>query len=332
MTHRQDPEGGGGGCARRVQVPAADARLIAPDAETGERCTTVADDGAPALEAGMPSNPAGHSSSTSPPVAVDGATIIGDAVTDTVSICSRSRVVRAFDIDTGDLVRTWDSGDPDRTKPIDIAGGETCTAHSPDIWSVSSVDEGRGLVCIPLGNRVPDQQGMARSPAVEEHSSSVVVLDVATGARERVFQTVHHHLWDMDVPAQPVLVDLTRPDGSDAPARVQPTKRGGIHVPDRRTGTPLPDVTGAPPRRAPSPRMSPPPTQPVSALTFMPDPPRGRDMWGITLSDRPACRNRFRRLNCEGRCTRRRSTDPSCIRAIPGCSTGARPRWTRCGR
>lgn len=290
-------------CARRVYMPTADARLIALDAETGERCTFFADNGELHLEAGMPYNPAGYYYSTSPPVAVAGLIIIGGAVNDNFSIYSQSGVIRAFDIDTGELVWNWDSGNPTETEPIDIAAGETYTANSPNSWSVFSVDEELGLVYIPLGNQVPDQLGMGRSPAVEEHSSSVVALNVATGRREWVFQTVHHDLWDMDVPAQPVLVDLTQDDGRTVPALVQPTKQGDIYVLNRQTGEPLLEVTEVPAPGGAIPEDFTAPTQPQSALSFMPDPLTGADMWGITMLDQLVCRIQLRRLNYEGRYT-----------------------------
>ncbi|WP_229665398.1 glucose/quinate/shikimate family membrane-bound PQQ-dependent dehydrogenase [Paracoccus acridae] len=290
-------------CARRVYMPTADARLIALDAETGERCTFFADNGELHLEAGMPYNPAGYYYSTSPPVAVAGLIIIGGAVNDNFSIYSQSGVIRAFDIDTGELVWNWDSGNPTETEPIDIAAGETYTANSPNSWSVFSVDEELGLVYIPLGNQVPDQLGMGRSPAVEEHSSSVVALNVATGQREWVFQTVHHDLWDMDVPAQPVLVDLTQDDGRTVPALVQPTKQGDIYVLHRQTGEPLLEVTEAPAPGGAIPEDFTAPTQPQSALSFMPDPLTGADMWGITMLDQLVCRIQLHRLNYEGRYT-----------------------------
>ncbi|HEV8254910.1 MAG TPA: PQQ-binding-like beta-propeller repeat protein, partial [Vicinamibacteria bacterium] len=52
------------------------------------------------------------------------------------------------------------------------------------------------------------------------------------------FQTVHHDLWDYDLPAQPVLATVRR-DGRDVPAVVQVTKTGFVFVLDRTTGQPL---------------------------------------------------------------------------------------------
>jgi quinoprotein glucose dehydrogenase len=290
-------------CVRRVYLPTADARVIGLDAETGGLCTFFGDGGEIHLEAGMPYNPAGYYYSTSPPVAVNGLLIIGGAVNDNFSIYSQSGVIRAFDIDTGELVWNWDSANPEETSPIDIAAGETYTANSPNSWSIFSVDEDLGLVYIPLGNQVPDQLGINRSPAVEEHSSSVVALDVATGQKAWVFQTVHHDLWDMDVPAQPVLVNLTLEDGGETPALVQATKQGDIYVLDRRTGSPLLDVTEEPAPSGAIPEDFTSPTQPTSALTFKPDPLNGADMWGVTMFDQLACRIQLRRLNYEGRYT-----------------------------
>jgi quinoprotein glucose dehydrogenase len=223
-------------CAARVYLPTSDARLIALDASKGEVCPGFAEGGTLRLEAGMKYNPAGYYYSTSPPVAVDDKLIIGGAVNDNYSIHAQSGVIRAFDIRSGALLWNWDSGNPDDTAPI--GPGETYTTNSPNSWSVFSVDEGLGLVYIPLGNQVPDQLGMGRSEHVERFSSSIVALDVGTGQLRWVRQTVHHDLWDMDVPAQPVLFDLRRADGTVTPALVGPTKQGDIYVLDRRADHP----------------------------------------------------------------------------------------------
>lgn len=289
-------------CPRRVYLPTADARLIALNADDGSICTSFADNGVLHLERGMKYNPAGYYYSTSPPVAVDGKLIIGGAVNDNFSVESQSGVIRAFDIDTGQLLWNWDSGNPDETAPIDIDAGETYTTNSPNSWSVFSTDAELGLVYVPMGNQVPDQLGMGRSPAVEAHSSSIVALDINTGRRAWVRQTVRHDLWDMDVPAQPVLIDLDR-NGQVVPALVGPTKQGDIWMLDRRTGEPLsprPDLpapTGAIPEDFTA------PTQPISALTYRPDALRGRDMWGLTMIDQMICRIQLKRLFYEGQYT-----------------------------
>ncbi|QND45568.1 glucose/quinate/shikimate family membrane-bound PQQ-dependent dehydrogenase (plasmid) [Rhizobium lusitanum] len=291
----------GAPCADRVYLPTSDARLIALDAADGKVCTSFADQGVLHLETGMKYNPAGYYYSTSPPVAVAGKIIVGGAVNDNYSTQEQSGVIRAFDINTGALLWNWDSGNPDQTTPL--PAGQTYTTNSPNSWSVSSVDEALGLIYIPLGNQVPDQLGMGRSANVERFSSSVVALDINTGQLKWVQQFVHHDLWDMDVPAQPVLFDMTKADGSVAPALVASTKQGDIYVLDRRTGEPLIPFKEIPAPGGTIPEDHASPTQPISDLTFSPPPLQEKDMWGVSLFDQLACRIAFHRYKYEGRYT-----------------------------
>ncbi|MGO7032413.1 glucose/quinate/shikimate family membrane-bound PQQ-dependent dehydrogenase [Rhizobium ruizarguesonis] len=302
VTYYADPAvAAGQPCAERVYLPTSDVRLIALDAADGKVCTSFADQGVLHLETGMRYNPAGYYYSTSPPVAVAGKIIVGGAVNDNYSTEEQSGVIRAFDINTGALVWNWDSGNPDVTTPI--TGDQTYTTNSPNSWSVFSVDEALGMVYIPLGNQVPDQIGINRSDNVEKFSSSIVALDIATGQMRWVRQTVHHDLWDMDVPAQPALIDLTKQDGTVVPALVGPTKQGDIYVLDRRSGEPIIPVKEIP---APGGAVSgdhTSPTQPISDLTFSPEPLQEKDMWGVSLFDQMACRIDFHRYHYEGRYT-----------------------------
>ncbi len=287
-------------CAARVFLPTSDARLIALDAASGEVCPGFGEGGTVNLWANMPNQRSGFYYSTSPPAVVNGLVIIGGAVNDNYANESPSGVIRAYDARSGALVWNWDSGNPDRTTPL--TGGETYTPNSPNSWSVFSADPALGLVYIPLGNRTPDQLGMDRSPAVERFSSSIVALDVATGQVRWVRQTVHHDLWDMDVPAQPVLIDLTTAAGP-VPALVGPTKQGEIFVLDRRTGEPIVPLHEMPAPGGAIEGDTTSPTQPVSELSFNPPPLRETDMWGASLLDQLACRIQFRSLRYEGRYT-----------------------------
>jgi quinoprotein glucose dehydrogenase len=283
----------------------ADGRLIALDPDTGAVCRSFGGGrGQIDLWAHMPYLMPGSYYATSPVVVTRhlarNLVIVGGTVLDNYSTKEPSGVIRAFDAETGDLVWNWDAGNPAATTPI--APGQTYTHNSPNSWSVSSVDEALGLVYVPMGNQPPDQWGGERSAAVERASSSVVALDLATGQARWIFQTVHHDLWDYDVPAQPVLVDLTL-NGATVPALVQATKQGELFVLDRRTGRPLLPVQErpAPQGAAAGDRSS--PTQPKSALSFEPPRLRGADMWGGTMFDQMLCRIQFRRLRYQGRFT-----------------------------
>lgn len=290
-----------GACPGKLFMPTADGRLLALNPDTGTPCASFGGGtGQIDLWAHMPNRQPGAYYSTSPVVVTRKLVIVGGTVLDNVSTNEQSGVIRAFDIDTGALVWNWDSAKPEATAPI--AAGESYTANSPNSWSISSVDEGLGLVYVPMGNQPPDQWGGQRSEAVERFSSAVVALELATGRVRWSFQTVHHDLWDYDVPAQPTLVDL-QVGGSVVPALVQPTKQGELFVLDRRTGTPVFPVTETPAPQGAATGDKAAASQPRSTLSFDPKPLTGKDMWGTTMFDQLYCRIAFHRLRYEGRFT-----------------------------
>lgn len=288
-------------CTAKLFMPTADGRLIALNPEDGAVCTNFGGGtGQINLWANMPNVEPGAYYSTSPVAVAGRLIVVGGTVLDNVSTDEQSGVIRAFDIDTGQLVWNWDSGNPGVSRPI--PPHETYTPNSPNSWAPMSVDPALGMVYVPLGNEPPDQWGGKRSDSVERFSSSIVALDLDTGEVRWSFQTVHHDLWDYDVPAQPSLVDL-RVEGESVPALVQPTKQGDIYVLDRRNGEPILPIDEISVPRGAAEGDYAAPTQPVSALTFSPDDLRGRDMWGMTPFDQLACRIQFHRLRYEGRYT-----------------------------
>ncbi|TGP49293.1 glucose/quinate/shikimate family membrane-bound PQQ-dependent dehydrogenase [bacterium M00.F.Ca.ET.230.01.1.1] len=287
-------------CAQRVYLPTSDARLIALDAANGQLCPSFAEGGTLNLMANMPYPKSGYYYSTSAPLIVGGKIIVGGAVNDNYSTEEPSGVIRAFDVDSGALLWNWDSGNPDLTTPL--PAGQTYTHNSPNMWSTASADEKLGLLYLPLGNQTPDQLGMGRSANVEKFSSSITALDLNTGQLRWVRQTVHHDLWDMDVPAQPTLVDITTASGV-VPALVGPTKQGDLYVLDRRTGEPIIPVKEVPAPGGAIEGDHASPTQPASDLSFNPKRLTGADMWGITMFDQLACRIQLKKLRYEGRYT-----------------------------
>jgi quinoprotein glucose dehydrogenase len=289
-----------GNCDAQLFMPTSDGRLFALDPTSGTPCSGFGDNGAINLWANMPIVRPGGYYSTSPPVVAGGLVIVGGTVLDNVSVEEASGVIRGYDARTGELRWNWDSGNPDQTAPL--PPGQTYTPNSPNSWSISSADEALGLIYVPIGNQPPDQWGGKRSENVERFSSSVVALDIATGQVRWVFQTVHHDLWDYDVPSQPSLVDLTI-DGQTVPALVAPTKQGELFVLDRRTGEPILPVDEVPAPQGAAEGDYTAPTQPRSALSFDPPPLTEADMWGATLFDQLACRIAFHGLRYEGRFT-----------------------------
>ncbi len=216
--------------------------------------------------------------------------------------------VEEADPDTGaDL----DTGpDPD----TGAARAQVLTRGTPNVWSIMSYDPELDLIFAPTGNAAPDYYGAKRRDFDEAVNSSVVALRRATGERVWSFQTVHHDIWDYDVPSQPTLVNITK-DGVRIPAVAVPTKRGEIFLLDRRDGTPIYPATECPDGsralaggECPVPQGAVDgdrthPTQPFSALPhFRPD-RLEQDMWGLTPLDQLYCRIEYKKMRYEGHFT-----------------------------
>ena len=104
------------------------------------------------------------------------------------------------------------------------------------MWSLLSADEDLGYVYIPTEEATGDYYGGTR-PGNNLFAESVVCIDVKTGKRVWHFQTLHHGLWDYDLPAAPVLGDITV-NGRRIKAIAQVTKQAYVYVLDRVTGQP----------------------------------------------------------------------------------------------
>jgi quinoprotein glucose dehydrogenase len=104
-------------------------------------------------------------------------------------------------------------------------------------WSESTIDPELGIAFIPTGTARYDFYGGNR-PGDNLFANSLVALDARTGERLWHFQTIHHDLWDFDLPNAPKLMTITK-DGKKIPIVVLASKTGFIYAFDRRTGEPV---------------------------------------------------------------------------------------------
>ncbi|WP_058912297.1 glucose/quinate/shikimate family membrane-bound PQQ-dependent dehydrogenase [Entomohabitans teleogrylli] len=286
-------------CPRRIILPVNDGRLFALNAETGKLCETFANKGILNLQTNMPVTTPGMYEPTSPPIVTDKVIVIAGAVTDNFSTREPSGVIRGFDVNTGKLVWAFDPGAVD---PNAIPGDEHhFSFNSPNSWAPAAYDAQLDLVYLPMGVSTPDIWGGNRTPEQERFASSIVALNASTGKLAWSYQTVHHDLWDMDMPAQPTLANITNQNGQTIPVVYAPAKTGNIFVLDRRNGelvVPAPEKP-VPQGAAKGDHLS--PTQPFSELSFRPKKDlSGADMWGATMYDQLVCRVMFHSLRYEG--------------------------------
>ncbi len=258
----------GGACSRRIYLPVNDGHLYAVNADTGALCDDFADKGVLDLQDRQPVQTSGMYEPTSPPIVTDQTIVVAGAVTDNFSTREPSGVIRGFDIVTGALKWAFDPGAKDPNK---IPGeGEHYTFNSPNSWAPSAYDKKLDLVYIPTGVTTPDIWGGNRTPDQERYASAILALNATTGKLAWSYQTVHHDLWDMDIPSQPTLADIKDKDGNVVPVVYAPAKTGNIFVLDRRNGklvVPAPEKA-VPQGAAKGDYVS--PTQPFSDLSFRP--------------------------------------------------------------
>jgi quinoprotein glucose dehydrogenase len=130
-----------------------------------------------------------------------------------------------------------------------------------NVWSITvSVDEKRGIVYMPVGGPAANYYGGDRA-GDNLFSNSLVVVDANTGILKWYFQTVHHELWDFDLPPEPVLLDLNV-GGKKIPAVIQTGKIGYVFEFDRVTGTPVFKIEERPVPKGDAPSEQYSPTQP----------------------------------------------------------------------
>lgn len=297
VGYHEAPEGYSGQCPKRIVTSTVGASIIAVDAMTGALCTDFGNNGSVDLRKGMgPHQPQEYYVTSSPLVAGDNL-VAGGQVLDSQDLGLPSGVVRAYDAMTGDFAWAWDLGNPgEHGEP---AEGKTYTLGTPNAWSIMSYDPELDLIYAPTGNASPDYYGGARRKFDDEWSSAVVAIDGKTGEPRWKYQTVHHDIWDYDVAAQPVLVDVTR-DGEKVPSVAVPTKMGDIFLLDRRDGTPVHPIEErqAPQNAEAGEYLS--PTQPFSPLPNFHPYRYEKDMWGLTPIDQMVCRIEYRMMRYEG--------------------------------
>ncbi|HEV8347911.1 MAG TPA: PQQ-binding-like beta-propeller repeat protein [Vicinamibacterales bacterium] len=200
---------------------------------------------------------------STPTVAKD-VVIVGSSFREGLTVKSHNNtkgLVRAWDVRNGKLLWTFNT----IPRPGEF-GNDTWEKESwaingnTGVWSQITVDEELGLVYLPVEDPTSDLYGGHR-PGNNLFGDSIVCLDLKTGQRKWYFQIVHHPIWDLDMPAAPLLMDLVV-DGRPVKAVAQATKQGMLYVFDRVTGKPVWPIEERPVPQTDVPGEKTSPTQP----------------------------------------------------------------------
>ncbi len=248
------------------------------DAKTGKRVTSFGANGRIDLRESLDSDGILRTvSSRAPGVIFEDLIILGTSVGEGPAQGAPGHI-RAFDLHTGD--RRW------IFHTIPHPGEYGYETWSPDsyqftgganAWGGLTLDLERGIVFMGTGSASYDHWGGNRI-GDNLFANCVLALNARTGERIWHFQTVHHDLWDYDLPTPPTLVSLVK-DGRRIDAVAQPTKMGHLFVLDRETGEPIFGVEERPVPQSAIPGEVSAPTQPF------PLKPPPYAVQGFTLDD-----------------------------------------------
>jgi glucose dehydrogenase len=280
---------------RRVLMADQQARLWSINARTGKPDPAFGAEGVVDMKKGMteayPKTPYGY---TSPPAICGEVAVVGSWVGDGEPR-GPAGDVRGLDIRTGrEIWRFHTVPRPGEFGHETWGPGAWKDRSGVNAWSVISVDTARGMAFLPLTSPATDLYGGDR-PGANLFGDSVVALDCKTGKRRWHFQTIHHDLWDYDLPSAPVLVTVRR-GGKPVDAVAQITKTGFVFLLDRENGKPMFEIEERTVPRSPVPGEQSSPTQPfpLKPPPFARQSMRMEELTNVTPESRAACMEMIR--------------------------------------
>ena len=267
----------------RVLLISPGFQLLALNAKTGAVITSFGKNGLIDLTEGLDRAVVkpGQIGASSPAIVVKDVVVVGAALQTGTAPVSKENVpgyIRGFDVRTGRKIWTFKT----IPRPGEF-GNETWENDSwkytgnTGAWVPLSADEELGYAYIPVEMPTGDFYGGHRR-GDNLFSDSLVCLDVQTGKRIWHFQLVHHDIWDWDIGAPPMLVDIAV-NGRKIKAVAQVTKQAFTYVFDRVTGKPVWPIEERPVPKSDVPGEKTAPTQPF------PSKPAAFDRQGTSHDD-----------------------------------------------
>ena len=224
---------------------------------------------------------------TSPPIIIRDVAVVGASLKVGTALPTKLNTpgyTRGYDVRTGKLLWTFhtvpQAGEPGvETWLKDPQTGEESWKFTGNTgaWGPLTGDEELGYVYIPVEAPSGDTYGGQR-PGANLYSDSIVCLDAKTGKKIWHYQLIHHEMWDYDIPAAPILLDITV-NGKKIKALAQVNKSAFIFVFDRTNGQPVWPIEERPAPQGDVPGEWYSPTQPY------PTKPAAFDRQGVTEND-----------------------------------------------
>jgi len=240
LAYHHDEDTGG-----RVLLVTTDGWLIALSAETGEPFDDFGDGGRVDLSKGMRRVLLRNTTTWSyAPTLCGDVVVVGNQADDGFHYRRNWRDnvplgdVRGFDVGTGRQVWVFETIPQAGQIGNDTWGEDSWRwMGNTNVWTMMSCDPELGLVYLPVSAPASHFYGGLR-PGDNLFGTSLVAVDAHSGERRWHFQTVHHDIWDYDLPAAPVVADIVV-GGKPVKAVAQVSKVGFVYVFDRVSGEPV---------------------------------------------------------------------------------------------
>ncbi len=264
-------------------------QLVALNAKTGLPVASFGNDAHVDLWQGLdrPVVEKGTIGATSPPIIIRDVAVVGAALKVGVALPKKENVpgyIRGYDVRTGKLLWTFHTVPQAGEFGVETWGKDPATGieswkftGNTGAWGPLTGDEELGYVYIPVEAPSGDTYGGQR-PGNNLFSDSIVCLDARTGKRVWHYQLIHHEMWDYDIPAAPILLDITV-NGKKIKALAQVNKSAFTFVFDRTNGQPVWPIEERPVPKGSVPGEWYSPTQPF------PTKPAAFDRQGVTEAD-----------------------------------------------
>ncbi len=163
-----------------------------------------------------------------------GGTVAGAVFEGVLVLPGFEKDVFGYDVVTGELLWTFHTIPQPGEFGYDTWSG---AASGANCWGGMALDEQRGIAYVSTGSPKPNFIGGTHR-GDNLFSDCLIALDALTGKRLWHFQEIRHDIWDLDIPAPPNLVTITR-EGIRIDAVAQVTKLGNTLLLDRVTGKPI---------------------------------------------------------------------------------------------
>jgi quinoprotein glucose dehydrogenase len=264
-------------------------QLVALNAKTGAPISSFGVDAHVDLWKGLDRTEVKKESigATSPPIIVRDVAVVGASLKVGVNLPTKLNTpgyTRGYDVRTGKLLWTFHTVPQAGEKGTETWLKDPATGveswkftGNTGAWGPLTGDDELGYVYIPVEAPSGDLYGGQR-PGANLFSDSLVCLDAKTGKQIWYYQLIHHEMWDYDIPAAPILLDINV-DGKKIKAVAQVNKSAFTFVFDRTNGKPVWPIEEKPTPQGNVPGEWYSPTQPF------PSKPAAFDRQGVTEAD-----------------------------------------------